>query len=206
LNDDHVDLSDPDAVLIQYDKLVKKLALKYRGPDYPFDDLCQVGMMALIKAAPKYDVSKGGKLGFFFSWVRFDILNYKRDHNLIKIPREMTWDVEMRPKVVSIFHDKDDDLPEYPYRYDVEVEFPYEEVEESFALQGILTAMESVLTPIESRIMRLYYLQEIPQRGIGVAVGRCQMEVSRIIHRSISKLRDHYFDLEVQTAPRSLVA
>jgi RNA polymerase sigma-B factor len=53
--------------------------------------------------------------------------------------------------------------------------------------------MESVLPSLEDRereVLRLRFVEELPQSEIALRIGCSQMHISRLLRRSLDKLRD----------------
>ena len=64
-----------EKIVIEYLPLVRSIAAKYNKLGVPQEDLEQEGMIGLLKAAEKYDKSKGAKFSTYASyWIKKYIL------------------------------------------------------------------------------------------------------------------------------------
>jgi RNA polymerase sigma factor (sigma-70 family) len=79
---------DIDRLILENEKLVHYVAKRYKGLDQ-YEDLAQEGMIGLIKAAQRFDPTKGFMFSSFATpFIKGEILHYLRDKgSTIKIPR-----------------------------------------------------------------------------------------------------------------------
>lgn len=74
-----------------YRPMIKKIIynrFKYLLVRYGFEDIEQVGAMGILKALAKYDQLKETKIStHIFNCIKFEIMNYYRDWELMKFPR-----------------------------------------------------------------------------------------------------------------------
>jgi RNA polymerase sigma factor (sigma-70 family) len=64
-----------EEIVIEYLPLVRSIATKYNKLGVPHEDLEQEGMIGLLEAADKYDVSKGAKFSTYATfWIKKNIL------------------------------------------------------------------------------------------------------------------------------------
>lgn len=74
--------------ILEYKKLVCKIASKYSYYS-EYEDLCQVGMVGLLKALEKYIPNPNTKFSTYaVFWIRGEILEYLRKDKNIKISKE----------------------------------------------------------------------------------------------------------------------
>lgn len=75
--------------ILKYEKLVSKIASKYSYYS-SFEDLKQVGMIGLLKALERYEVSSNTKFSTYaVFWIRGEILEYLRKDKNIKVSKEV---------------------------------------------------------------------------------------------------------------------
>lgn len=72
---------------------------------------------------------------------------------------------------------------------------------ERVELAAVLSAAQSVLTPRERRVIRLRFFEDRTQQDIADQLGVTQMQVSRILTKSLALLRD-----SIARGPRSMAA
>jgi RNA polymerase sigma-B factor len=80
-----------ERLIMECQPLVRSLARRYVGRGEPFDDLYQVGMVGLIKAVDRFDVSRGVEFSTYATPVVLgEIKRYFRDcASTVKLPRPM---------------------------------------------------------------------------------------------------------------------
>lgn len=134
---------------------------KYYPPEgYEYDDLFQVGCIGLVKAAKKFDPSRGFKFTTFAGpWIESEVLKLIRSHKAVKRTGDvfsMDWTGE----------DEEGSLADLLANYD-SVE---EEVEANWLFSELLR-QEPVITMLA--------LQGYTQTEIGRKLGISQVHVSR---------------------------
>jgi RNA polymerase sigma-B factor len=80
-----------ETLIVESVPLVRSLARRYVGRGEPFDDLFQVGMVGLIKAADRFDISRGVEFSTYaLPVVLGEIKRYFRDcASAVKLPSGM---------------------------------------------------------------------------------------------------------------------
>ena len=89
-------------------RFVPFIARKYRGLGVPFEDLINEGNIGLIRAARKFDSSKGAKfVTYAVWWIHTSIKNaLSRQQNIIRIPyRKTSQFFKMRQKEDCFYRD-----------------------------------------------------------------------------------------------------
>lgn len=61
----------------------------------------------------------------------------------------------------------------------------------------------AILEPRDREVVRLRYFDEALQREIGDHIGTSQMQISRILNRSLQRMRDHLAELDPTTTPEA---
>lgn len=85
-------------------KLVLKVTYRFKSSGYELQDLFQVGVIGLIKAAKGFDISKGFKFSTYaVSKIIGEIRLYLRDDGIIKVSRSLK-------KIAGIVRKKEEEL------------------------------------------------------------------------------------------------
>lgn len=84
----HNDLKAAEKLILHHMRLVAKLARKYEGYGFPYEDLFQEGTIGLMTAVKKFDPSVGIRLfQHAYTWVRAKIVEYiYKNWKLVKLP------------------------------------------------------------------------------------------------------------------------
>lgn len=85
------DMKAREEQICQYSELVKRIVLRFTGRGIPYEDLVQVGYLALIKAIDRFDTSKNVKLSTFVtSYIIGGIKHHFRDNGWqVKVSRSL---------------------------------------------------------------------------------------------------------------------
>jgi RNA polymerase sigma-B factor len=85
------DLGARDELIVEWMPLVKSLARRYAGRGERLEDLCQVGMIGLIKAVDRFDPARGFEFSTFATpTVLGEIKRHFRDHTaMVRVPRPL---------------------------------------------------------------------------------------------------------------------
>ncbi|AUM58961.1 DNA replication/modification protein [Bacillus phage BCP01] len=72
-------------------RLVNYVVRRIKNPYQEYEDLFQLGMIGLITAIAKFDLTKGFKFSTYaVQWIEAEIRNYVRDKSsIVKVPREI---------------------------------------------------------------------------------------------------------------------
>jgi len=179
---DSGDLAARRRLIEQYMPLVVKLARGYSGRGEPLEDLIQVGSEGLIKAVDRFEPEKGVQLGAFaIPTIVGEIKRHLRDRTWpVNVPRRIR---ESRPisEFVVEAGNREATTPELPSAPD-----PSSELSEDRAL---LAHAYRTLDDRERRILHLRFFAELSQAEIARALGMSQVQVSRLVTRSLEKMR-----------------
>jgi RNA polymerase sigma-B factor len=152
--------------------LVRSLARHFARPSEPIDDLVQVGAIGLIKAVDGFREDRGADLG---AYAVPTIVGELRRHVRGRTASIDGAPVAGRPAVVSLSAEEPVDL-----RSETEAE------SEERAL--VRTALDA-LAPRERRIVALRFYRDWSQQRIADEVGLSQVQVSRLLSTSLTKMR-----------------
>ncbi|MGI8632102.1 MAG: SigB/SigF/SigG family RNA polymerase sigma factor [Solirubrobacterales bacterium] len=214
----------------RYLPLARRLAARYKRAGEPLDDLFQVASMGLVKAAERFDASRGTAFSSYaVPTILGELKRHFRDRGwTIHVPRELqervleidrtvdelSTEIGRSPSVREIAdrlnvsteavleameasskHEpssldetrRSDDGTGAPVSESVGGDDPgYEVVEYGAAIEGTLNS----LSDRDRKILHLRFVEDLTQSVIAGQVGVSQMHVSRIIRRSLDRLRD----------------
>lgn len=230
---DH-DLTARDELAETYASLVRYLASKFRNRGEPFDDLVQVGMIGLLKAIERFDLSRNLEFTTYATpTIMGEIKRHFRDRGwAIKVPRRMQELSAQVNKAIEALSARDkaaptiSDIAAYLNVCEDEVidaldaseayaTTSYDSVdagggdepltildhcgkadediyriEDRELLEGALAGLDDTARTI----IRLRFFEERSQTDIARELGISQMQVSRILRRSIDAMRTHLMD------------
>jgi RNA polymerase sigma-B factor len=230
--------SDPesgaDLLVQQHLSLARRVATRYMGRGEPLDDLVQVAMLGLVKAAQRYDPTRGTE---FAAYAVPTMLGELRRHFrdscwAVRVPRglqEMTLRVQTTVDRLARSLGRSPTTNEVAVELDVTEDEVLEALEANWAYSTTsldapsnagggdgptvgdrigevesslddIEARESVqrvlarLPERERRILVLRFFGNRTQREIADELGISQMHVSRLLARTLTRLRDHLVD------------
>lgn len=199
--------------------LARRVARRFAETSEPFDDLCQVAMIGLLKAVDRYDPEFGVRFGTFATpTILGELRRHFRDHTwAVHVPRgakelriqinaaadEMTGELGRSPTVAELADRLD--LTREQVLEGMEASAVYSAVSLD-GLQGVEPSDDEVLANDvldrqvladllarlpnrERRILYLRYFHELSQAQIAERVGTSQVHVGRLIASSLSSLR-----------------
>jgi RNA polymerase sigma-B factor len=154
--------------------LVRSIARRHGAAGEPFEDLVQVGSIGLIKAADRYDASRGVAFGAFAApFVAGEIRHHLRDRCApVRVPRRQQAE-GVRVTAVGL-----DDLEQQ--------DDPLATTEDRLAIVAALRA----LRPRERRIVQLRFVDDLSQAQIATRTGLSQVHVSRTLRGALTRLRE----------------
>jgi RNA polymerase sigma-B factor len=157
--------------------LVHSLARRFSRPAEPIDDLVQVGAIGLIKAVDGFREERGNDLG---AYAVPTIVGELRRH-----VRERRWPVRVpngdtASEGAPVAAPLDERLPD---------DASTRELENSERRASLRASLRS-LSRRERRIVALRFYGDWSQERIAAEVGLSQVQVSRVLAASLSKLRD----------------
>jgi RNA polymerase sigma factor (sigma-70 family) len=180
---------DIDRLILENEKLVHFVAKSYKGLDQ-YEDLVQEGMIGLIKAARRFDPTKGFMFSSFaVPCIKGEILHYLRDKgSIIKIPRRNA----QRLTVLSI-----DTLIESLNQVSLldTIPAPMPEVDEEYA------ALKDYINSLSSSKRDLFEmaLRRITNKAIAAKLGLTPVTVARRIAKLVDGARA-FFDIKPELA------
>jgi RNA polymerase sigma-B factor len=156
--------------------LVRSLARRFARPSESIDDLVQVGTIGLIKAVDGYREDRGSDLG---AYAVPTIVGELRRH-----VHDRRWPVHVagrsgpaKPPVATT-------LDEQSLETGSESELERSEDRE------LVRAGLRALSPRERRIVALRFYRDLSQQSIAAEVGLSQVQVSRLLASSLTKMRE----------------
>ena len=201
--------------------LARRVARRFAETSEPYDDLCQVAMIGLLKAVDRYDPEFGVRFGTFATpTILGELRRHFRDHTwAVHVPRGAK---ELRIQINSAVDSMTNELGRSPTvaelaeRLDLRGEQVLEGLEagavySSVSLDGLqgvepvddesrtndvldrqlLAELLEQLPTRERNILYLRYFHELSQAQIAEQVGTSQVHVGRLIASSLSSLREY---------------
>src|SRR5690349_9900879 len=166
------DLAAREELIEAHMSLVRSLARRYSYRGEQLEDLVQIGAIGLIKAIDRFDVNRGVELTTYATPnIIGEIKRHFRDRGwAVRVPRGLQ---ELNVQLSRLLE-----------RVGVE-EHAYEVSED----RAILAPGFRVLDDRERQILRLRFFDGLTQSQIAQQIGISQMHVSRLIRRSLEKIR-----------------
>jgi RNA polymerase sigma-B factor len=205
-------------------EMAKGIARRFRGRGAEADDLEQVAYLGLVKAAHHYRLEADTPfIGFAIPTIRGEVKRYFRDCAwTVRIPRRLQ---EMQGTIASKLPELEQQLNREPTPAELadHLEVEVTEVEQALAARGCFNVL-SLDRPAEAdaeltladvvaddddasidqlgdrdrRILQLRFVEGWTQSEIGEDIGVSQMQVSRVLRRILTDLREKL--APVQTA------
>ena len=170
------------SLIEQYMPLVVSLARRYTGRGEQLEDLIQVGSEGLIKAVDRFEPDRGVQLGAFaIPTIVGEIKRHLRDR---------TWPVSV-PRQIRESHAISEYVVE-PAGREAHVEEPPaipDPAWERSEQRALLAAAWQALDERERRVLELRFFAELSQAEIARALGMTQIQISRLVARSLRKMR-----------------
>src|SRR5947207_9000763 len=162
--------------------LVRTIAHRFAGRGEPFDDLVQVGNVALITAV---DRCERGRQGQFTSYaaacVEGEIRRHLRDRcDPLRVPRHLQGDAALMATLRA------------PATIDEEadaVAAPGGEEDSVGIARALVASAARSLDARERLVVALRYFLDLSQSEIGATVGISQVQVSRVLTKALGKMR-----------------
>ncbi len=163
--------------------LARQIAARYAGRGEPVDDLVQVGALGLMRASERYDPSRGASFSTFAARV---------------IDGEIRRHLRARKGIPTLTGADANDVAD-----------PYDGPSSSDD-RVLLAASAAGLTETERQTVFLRFHADMTERDIASSLGLSQPAVSRILSRSLAKLRDELGTPDVtetatDTAPEPVI-
>lgn len=153
--------------------LVKHAASRFIGRGEELSDLIQTGAVGLIKAAERFDPSRGTRFSTYaYSMITGEIMRYLRKRRgLITVSLDELHDEGFSPA---------ETFAEYPDAF--------ERAEDRIFAEQLISS----LPERERELIRLRYYSGLTQREAGRLLGVSQPQVSRIERRALLRLRIYH--------------
>jgi RNA polymerase sigma-B factor len=200
---------DRDVLVERFLPLARGLARRYQRTGEPFDDLFQVACLGLVKAIDRFDLSRDVAFSSYaVPTMLGEIRRYVRDRTWsVRVPRGLQ---ELALRVDKHVVELSGALHRQPTVAEIAraAAATEEQVLEALQAAGAYRAMSlqtprpgedgdratlaqllRAITPREREVLRLHFQDDLTQRQIGQRIGVSQMQTSRIIRRSIARLR-----------------
>jgi RNA polymerase sigma-B factor len=199
---DDGDCAAREALVNGFLPLARKLARRYAKSSEPYEDLFQVASLALVKAIDRFDPDRGAS---FSSFAVPTILGELRRYF-----RDSTWSVHVsrgaKERALSI-EDVLDALSAKEAYAAQSLDAPasteedavgslgdtlgaedasYELVEARMVVAGALPS----LSERDRHVLRMRFVEEMTQSEIAAQIGISQMQVSRVLRRSLEQVRE----------------
>lgn len=166
--------------------------IRYFGHDLEFDELVQAGMMGMLKAAEKFDITKGFQFTTYaLHWIRQSIMREIGDHGFtIRIPIHM---MERVGKITSLDRKYEMQGMNYYERLEAiskEINRSTEDVEYCLLLRSNYLNDVSLDTPVgeDQEMTLLEYLPIDEEQSTESVV--MEMELKNIINEALSGLTE----------------
>ncbi len=157
--------------------LVRRLARRYAGRGESFEDLVQVGSLALVSAVDRVPTERASTLTAYVArCVEGEIRRHLRDRSsVVRVPRRV------RAERAGDALVTDDEAV---------LELACDERAEDLALsRALVTSAARCLDGRERRVVALRYFLDLSQAEVGDAVGVSQVQVSRLLRGANDKMR-----------------
>src|SRR5580693_6901490 len=173
----------------RYMPLARSLARRYGRSAEPFEDLLQVASLGLLKALDRYDSDRGHPfVAFAVPTILGEMRRYFRDSGWsVHVPRgAQERALKVRDAQQHLANERGraptvNQLAEYLELDDER----YELVE----LDATLSAVLGYIPPRERAILHMRFVDDLTQTEIAERIGISQMQVSRLLSRSLDQLR-----------------
>ena len=169
-------------VIEQYMPLVVRLARRFAGRGEPLEDLIQVGSEGLIKAVDRFQPERGVQLGAFaIPTIVGEIKRHLRDRTWpVTVPRRIR---ESRPASEFVVDAAGAQGPPPAGTSAPDLEWELSET------RAVLADAYRTLDDRERRILHLRFFADLSQAEISATLGISQIQVSRLVTRSLEKMR-----------------
>ncbi len=169
--------------------LVKFAASRFRTRSEPMEDIVQVGTIGLIKAIDRFELSRGVEFPTFaMPTIVGEIKRFFRDTSWsVRVPRRLQ---ELRLDLAKAGDELSQQLDRAPTVAELADRLGYEDN----GLEGIeyIESLKPLIAslPLRDRtILSMRFVSNMTQSEIGEELGISQMHVSRLLSRTLVKLR-----------------
>jgi RNA polymerase sigma-B factor len=198
------DLQAREQLIEQYMSLVRSLARRYSYRGEQLEDLVQIGAIGLIKAIDRFDLNRGVELTTYATPnIIGEIKRHFRDKGWsVRVPRglqELNVQLSRLVEQLTVQLGRSPTITELAKAAGVEEEEVLEALESGRTEEhqydvsedrAVLAPGFRVLDERERKILHLRFFEGLTQSQIAQQVGISQMHVSRLIRRSLEKIRE----------------
>ena len=186
---------DTDArekLVMSHMNLVRFLANKFKNRGEPLDDLIQVGYLGLLKAIDRFDPDRGLEFTTYATpTILGEIKRHFRDKGWsVRVPRrlqELSAKVNQATDALTIQLQRSPKVEEIAEYLGATVDEVLEAMESSSL---ILEEALRDFTPREKEIIEMRFLKGMTQIEIAKELGISQVQVSRLLRRTLKKVQD----------------
>jgi RNA polymerase sigma-B factor len=163
--------------------LVRSIARRFAGRGETFDDLVQVGNVALIGAVDRCDPERASRFSAYAAaCVEGEIRRHLRDRCYpLRVPRRLQTDAALMASLRT------------PAQVEADAEAAVATAQSALDEVGVARALVAsaarTLDPRERRVVALRYFLDLSQAEIGHEVGISQVHVSRVLQQALRKMR-----------------
>ena len=200
---------DTQRLILENFGLVHSSARRFRGRGAEYDDLCQIGAIGLIKAAKRFDKSRGLCFSTYaVPLIMGEIRRFLRDDGIIKVSRKLREKLGREPTLSEL--SKESGIPTEELTASLDATCPprsiYEEAAEDMPLldkialntddEEMLARRISLFEAIkkesgEARLLIYYrFFRDKTQSETARIIGRNQVYVSRLEKKIMARLRE----------------
>ena len=175
------DMDAREKLVMSHMNLVRFLANKFKNRGEPLDDLIQVGYLGLLKAIDRFDPDRGLE---FTTYATPTILGEIKRHEVLEA-MESSSAYSSVPLEAPAGGADSEDAPSVLDRYateDSELDFTDDRLILEEALRDF--------TPREKEIIEMRFLKGMTQIEIAKELGISQVQVSRLLRRTLKKVQD----------------
>lgn len=181
------DAAERQALIEQYLPLVRRIARRFDGRDEAFEDLAQVGALALVKAVDRRDPERRGLLTAYVSrCVEGEIRRHLRDRTgVVRVPRRL----QPSDRPVALGWEERDG----------EATAPDDELDGVAVARALVSSAARTLEARERRVLALRFFLDLSQAQVGRVEGVSQVQVSRLQRTALAKMRARLMGDELVT-------
>jgi RNA polymerase sigma-B factor len=162
--------------------LVRSIARRFAGRGEPFEDLVQVGNVALIGAVDRCDPDRADRFSAYAATcVEGEIRRHLRDRcDPLRVPRHLQTDAALMASLRA----------PAPLEDEAEtLDLGGPALDDVGVARALVASAARTLDPRERRIVALRYFLDLSQAEIGDTVGISQVHVSRVLKGALRKMR-----------------
>ena len=185
-------------------RFVVSVAKQYQNQGLSLPDLINEGNLGLIKAAEKFDETRGFKfISYAVWWIRQSILQALAEQSrIVRLPLNQVGSLNKISKAFSKFEQENERRPS-PEELADELEIPVDKISDTLKVSGRHISVDapfvegednSLLTEREKDIIQMFFginTQEMTLEEIGDKFGLTRERVRQIKEKAIRRLRQN---------------